>query len=113
MKKEIVKKVLASCNACDGEVTTPNVRGYCDDCIKANTPEARCTKCRWIHEADSVAKTSFMGVGLCPLHAAAPELLEAAKRALQLLDRINPQSIGGECESVALMDAIAKAEGRS
>lgn len=33
---------------------------------------ARCKDCSWVHEADSVAKTSYMGVELCPVHANAP-----------------------------------------
>lgn len=28
----------------------------------------RCRDCRWVHEADSVAGTGYMGVELCPLH---------------------------------------------
>lgn len=31
----------------------------------------RCTKCKWVHEADSVKGTSFMGVELCLEHSAA------------------------------------------
>lgn len=42
----------------------------------------RCSQCRWVHEADSTAGTSFMGVELCPLHAVAPDTL-AALRALR------------------------------
>ena len=42
-----------------------------------HTPEPRCSNCQWVHEADSEKGTSFRGVKLCPLHAAAPELLEA------------------------------------
>ena len=37
----------------------------------------RCKDCKWIHEADSVKGTSFMGVELCPRHAAAPAMLNA------------------------------------
>lgn len=43
---------------------------------------SRCKQCWWIHEADSTAGTSFRGVGLCQLHAAAPELLEALKELM-------------------------------
>ena len=43
---------------------------------RAEVAEVRCKECRWIHEADSVAKTSFMGVGLCPAHAASSDLLK-------------------------------------
>lgn len=42
----------------------------------------RCTKCKCVHEADSVAGTSFHGVELCPEHAAAPDLLAALVRLL-------------------------------
>lgn len=42
--------------------------------------KTRCTKCRWIHEADSTAGTSFHGVELCNEHATAPELLEALRQ---------------------------------
>lgn len=41
-----------------------------------HTP-ARCENCKWVHEADSTKGTSYMGVELCPQHAAVPELLEA------------------------------------
>ena len=42
-----------------------------------HTPGPRCSVCSWVHEADSVAGTSFQGVGLCPLHAQAEALREA------------------------------------
>jgi len=50
-----------------------------------HTPGPRCTKCQWVHEADSVAGTSFQGVGLCPEHAAAPELLAALETIHSIL----------------------------
>ena len=47
------------------------------------TSELRCNKCTWIHEADSVKSTSFMGVGFCSEHVRAvnahEEMLEALK----------------------------------
>lgn len=50
-----------------------------------HTPGPRCTKCVWIHEADSTAGTSFQGVGLCPVHASAPALLSIAQDCLHQL----------------------------
>lgn len=50
--------------------------------------KTRCSKCSWVHEADSVADTSFMGVELCQLHASAQELLEACHKARGALNAI-------------------------
>jgi hypothetical protein len=69
-----------------------------------HTKGPRCTKCVWIHEADSTAGTSFQGVGLCPLHAAAPELL-ALVRAYATTYPLDVY----QDKALAL---IAKAEGR-
>ena len=44
---------------------------------RAGKQSNRCKDCTWIHEADSVKKTSFMGVGLCQLHGAVIETLDA------------------------------------
>lgn len=33
---------LDACNVCDSPVTTPNLGGYCDDCM---APENLCTAC--------------------------------------------------------------------
>lgn len=49
---------------------------------EGHTMKARCKDCKWVHEADSVKQTSFMGVGLCSLHASVPALLEACKEVL-------------------------------
>ena len=38
-----------------------------------------CDRCQWLHEVDTDKVTNFMGVRLCPLHAAAQDLLEALK----------------------------------
>ena len=46
--------------------------------------EPRCQACHWIHEADSTAGTSFQGVGLCPLHGAASDLLGALQGLLEV-----------------------------
>lgn len=43
----------------------------------------RCSECQWVHEADSVAGTSFLGVGLCQLHAAAPRMRDALRAFLR------------------------------
>lgn len=57
--------------------------------VGTHTPGPRCTKCKWVHEADSAAGTSFQGVELCPEHAAAPdtaarvEKLEVANKELR------------------------------
>jgi hypothetical protein len=77
---------------------------------RAQTP-ARCTKCVWVHEMDSTAGTSFFGVGLCPLHASAPDLLKAAKEIKAWIEKANPEHVQGTAYiELALMDAIAKAE---
>lgn len=55
---------------------------------KKPAPASRCSKCVWIHEADSIAGTSFLGVGLCPLHSAAPDLLAACEEGLSALQDI-------------------------
>jgi hypothetical protein len=47
-------------------------------------PKPRCSKCRWIHEADSVLRTSFQGVELCETHAA---LATFAIATLEILER--------------------------
>ncbi len=49
--------------------------------IGAGPVASRCSNCRWVHEADSTAGTSYMGVALCPLHAAAPDLLRRLAHA--------------------------------
>jgi hypothetical protein len=81
----------------------------------AHTPGPRCTECTWIHEADSTAGTSFQGVGLCALHASAPELLAALKYALvQVAQDNNERSLPIEHRQTENMirSAIARAEGR-
>lgn len=95
-----------------------------------HTPEKRCNKCRWIHETDSVAGTSYMGVGLCTLHAAAPDLLAALKElrrsSSSMRDLVSgcatsqPLPVGKTVANLYVIDeallaanaAIAKAEGR-
>lgn len=49
------------------------------------TTVPRCTDCKWVHEADSVKGTSFMGVELCPKHAAAPAQIE---KLLKIHDKL-------------------------
>ena len=79
---------------------------YKEPTMTQHTPRPRCTNCRWVHEADSEAGTSFQGVELCQLHAAAPELLEACKLALYFVEASgNPE---GHTAS-ELRSAIAKA----
>lgn len=78
----------------------------CPQCKKERA-QPRCTDCKWVHEADSIKKTSFMGVGLCPLHAAAPELLEALKLVFNEFEA--DIQTGHRAEIRAL---ITKAEGR-
>lgn len=50
---------------------------YAPDDVKAEEAAkgkaVRCPKCKWVHEADSVAGTSFRGVELCPEHSAAAD----------------------------------------
>jgi hypothetical protein len=74
-----------------------------EDSVMSHTPEPRCSECRWIHEADSVLGTSFMGVGLCPLHAAAPALREALASLIAAEDRFVSES------AVPLNDAVSEA----
>lgn len=70
--------------------------------------KSRCRNCKWVHEADSVEKTSFMGVELCHLHAAAPDLLEQLKNALIFIETVH----GGKNDGAVQEDiraAITKA----
>jgi hypothetical protein len=81
-----------------------------------HTPAPRCTDCKWIHEADSVKGTSFMGVELCPRHAAAPELLEAledvtASLAMYLFQEGGTDKLRESRTLFAARAAIAKAQG--
>lgn len=83
--------------------------------MKAKTTQDRCGKCVWVHEADSKAKTSFLGVGLCPLHAAASDLLKVAKGIIadkELSDEHDPGGESGPGQELVAMAsaAIAKAE---
>lgn len=75
-------------------------------------PPSRCSKCEWIHEADTVRGTSFQGVGLCPLHAAAPEMLEALKRLHAVTKHFGLGNDAWTADIKCVEDAIAKAEGR-
>lgn len=59
------------------------------------TQSRRCQKCKWVHEADSTAGTSFMGVELCPLHAAAHDLLDAAVSMVDDFGDTNPEELDG------------------
>lgn len=70
----------------------------------------RCSKCRWVHEADSVKQTSFMGVELCPLHAVAPEMLHLLRCVISENDGETEESWGNILD--AIRDTIARAEGR-
>lgn len=71
-----------------------------------------CKDCKWVHEADSVKNTSFMGVELCPRHAAAPELLEALLLAEGELNKY--VGGGGYSEVLGKVRAIiVKAQGES
>jgi len=77
-----------------------------------HTPGPRCSECSWIDESDSVAKTSFRGVGLCPLHAAAPRLLRALER-IAYEPQGHPEASHSEVLSAVVniaREAIAKAE---
>lgn len=67
---------------------------------------ARCMQCRWVHEADSEAGTSFLGVELCPAHAAAPDLLAALEAMVAACDLFPDAPY-----NVAARAAIAKARG--
>lgn len=96
-----------------------------------HTSGIRCTKCKWVHESDSTAGTSFMGVELCPEHAAAPDLLAACRvmahemdaLAARLqstqrpggVDYISKAAAGGWMSQLAIraQAAIAKAEGQA
>ena len=80
----------------------------------AHTPESRCTKCTLVHEADSTAGTSFMGVELCLMHKAAPMLLEAAIQAVPCLGDLMREDLTTDDDEdayQALKAAIAAAEG--
>lgn len=60
---------------------------------------------------------AFKGVSLCPLHAAAPDLLAAAKAMVEGWDEFVDTENEGQMDSAAtqipkLRAAIAKAEGR-
>ena len=81
----------------------------------AKQAEKRCADCRWIHESDSVAQTSFRGVGLCERHEAFDELLEASKKAYQMLARFMPNTadVVDQTHYFSLRNAIEKAEGRT
>jgi len=79
------------------------------------TQYTRCSNCQWVHEADSKQGTSFQGVELCQLHAAAPELLEALRLVEQTVLSIPgfvPAGAGtGKVDKIlkAARAAIAKA----
>jgi len=73
----------------------------------AVAPAPRCTKCKWVHEADSVAGTSFQGVELCPEHAATPDLLAALAALLEVSGRNLPQ--GADKDGLDNCDALAQA----
>ena len=78
-----------------------------------HTPGLRCKNCRWINEADSIKGTSFMGVGLCPLHAAAPDLLDASKKIVEVFTRRGELVTKEQGFIIGeLKDAIDKASGR-
>lgn len=59
-------------------------------------------------------KVEFIYVELCPLHAAAPELLEACKQAATTLSRIAGEysDAGAAYLGLDIEAAIAKAEGK-
>jgi hypothetical protein len=78
----------------------------------AQTPGPRCKECTWIHEADSTAGTSFQGVGLSPLHAAAPELLAALRRAVNHLIMDGTHQTDAPEALAQAHAAIARSEGR-
>ena len=76
------------------------------------TQHTRCSNCRWVHEADSEQGTSFMGVELCPLHAAAPELLEALRDCLGWIENSDDDGDGFHSTvAQAARAAIKKATG--
>lgn len=56
----------------------------------AHTPGPRCSECLSIHEVDTTLGTSFVGVGLCPLHAQAPAMREAVERFMVRYRTITP-----------------------
>ena len=73
----------------------------------------RCSDCQWVHESDSVAGTSFMGVALCPNHAAAPQLVEAMQSAVDIIRESFGDEPGCEsdCHAVRLLEAALKSAG--
>ncbi len=68
-----------------------------------------CDKCQWLHETDTDKGTNFMGVRLCPLHAAATDLLEACKNLLVKESAMENGDL--YLEFRAIEAAIKKAEG--
>lgn len=91
-----------------------------------HTP-TRCKDCKWIHEADSVKKTSYMGVEFCAEHNRAvnshDELLSIAQSIVSQIGEAvdNDDEITGS-DAVDLLAnvllprarmAITKAEGKS
>ena len=83
---------------------------------KGKPTEIRCKDCRWVHESDG--HDSFMGVGLCSLHAAAPELLEACKTMMEAMaylqehDKLPDDTCPADLYTLAY-EVIAKATGRA
>jgi hypothetical protein len=46
----------------------------------------RCSKCVWIHEADSTEGTHFMGIGMCPEHTRAVNAHAGLVEALRKIE---------------------------
>ena len=84
--------------------------------MSKHTP-SRCTECKWVDEADSVAGTSFKGVELCPLHKAAPSLSEF-KREIETIHKhfmegVSPHASQARIILNDIAIAIVKAKGNS
>jgi len=102
---EAFKKQGGICASCMGIMTTET----------KHTPGPRCTECRWVHEADSIAGTSFQGVELCPKHAAAPKMLEALKSIMAKWNPETGQRLERLCGTHLINKAtraVAEAEGK-